>query len=73
MDFRYNKEELKFKQPEDKIMCRNCRYAQKDYVVNGQVLIYGYKAGICDQYPHHKPADILFKSGNCTKFKAKEV
>lgn len=51
--------------PPDDIICKDCIFRKPDFVVNGEVLIKGYKNARCDIFVNGKPNDILFRNEDC--------
>lgn len=49
------------KKPEDSIVCKNCKFRDKNYED-------GYKRATCGKYDDYKPLDIVFKNQKCNYF-----
>lgn len=58
-DFKYNKEDLCFNKIDDNLVCKNCIYRKKDYIVNGKIVLYGYSNRYCEKYEQGKPIEVL--------------
>lgn len=54
--------------PGDDIICRKCIFRKQDVVIDGKVIVKGYKNAYCDMYPEGKPNGILFRNEDCGYF-----
>lgn len=64
-DNKYNQEDMVWTSPDDDISCKDCRYANDDVYFGEQLVMNGYKGGVCKKYPKEKPYDILWKGKQC--------
>lgn len=55
------------------ILCKNCKHAKPDFIVNGKVVLTGYTNTYCQKYVEkEKPIEIsLGKSMDCEFFEQK--
>lgn len=55
------------------ILCKNCKHAKQDFVVDGKVVLAGYTNAYCQKYTEQeKPIEIILgKSMECKFFEKK--
>ncbi len=55
------------------ILCKGCKHAKPDFVVNGKVVLTGYTNTYCQKYSEkEKPIEIILgKSTDCEFFEKK--
>lgn len=58
--------------PADNIVCHDCMFRKQDLVIDGKVVVNGYKNGYCDIYTSGKPNAILFANADCEYYEAEE-
>lgn len=58
--------------PPDDIMCKHCLFRKADLLIDGEVVVKGYKNGYCDIYANGKPNAILFTNAECEYYEPEE-